>query len=304
MIKYVTHSQIDKARWDHCIRQSVNSLVYGFSWYLDRVSPGWDGLVENDYRSVFPLTCRRKYGIHYLSQPFFTQQLGLFSTGLLSPDLVARFLEAIPKKFKLAEIHLNSMNKVTPGQFNVMSRLNHELELMYTYEDVSKNYSQNTRRNIRKALDAGVDVRKRISADELITLFRSNFGRRERNMRYRDYITIERLIRYSLTQASGILLGAGNRKDHLDAGAFFLQDRNRFILLLGASDFATRDNGAMFLLIDTFIREHAGQPGLLDFEGGNDPDLGRFYKGFGARETTYPFVRISRIPFYKQPKQI
>ncbi|NQV01374.1 MAG: hypothetical protein HQ542_01920 [Bacteroidia bacterium] len=304
MIHYLAHNQIDKTQWDRCVLQSVNSLVYGLSWYLDLVSPGWDALVENDYQSVFPLTHKRKLGIPYLAQPFFTQQLGLFSTGLLSQDLVSSFLDAIPKNFKLVEIHLNGMNKVDPALFDVTPRLNHELELVYPYDEIRKRYSQNTKRNIRKALDTKVVVKRKISADELISLFRNNFGKQEGKLGYRNYLTVERLIAQSVKQASGILMGAGNRDVELDAGAFFLKDRTRFILLLAASDFTTRSNGAMFPLLDTFIREHAGQPALLDFEGGNDPNLGRFYKSFGARETTYPFVRISRIPFYKQTRRI
>jgi len=60
------------------MEQSVNSMVYGYSWYLTNVSPGWEGLVLDDYLAVMPLTCHRKYFIYYLSQPFFTQQLGVF----------------------------------------------------------------------------------------------------------------------------------------------------------------------------------------------------------------------------------
>ena len=129
MIRYLTHKQIDKEQWDRCVLQSVNSLVYGLSWYLDLASPGWDALVEDDYQSVFPLTHKRKFSIPYLAQPFFTQQLGLFTTGLLSQDLVTHFLHTIPTKFKLVEIHLNGMNKVDPTMFDVTPRLNHELEL-------------------------------------------------------------------------------------------------------------------------------------------------------------------------------
>ncbi|MBE0648527.1 MAG: hypothetical protein IH596_12170 [Bacteroidales bacterium] len=304
MISYLPHKQIDKIQWDKCIADSVNSLVYGFSWYLDLVSRGWDALVEDDYQSVFPLTHNRKAGISYLAQPFFTQQLGVFTTALLTEDLVTRFLDAIPAKFKLVEIHLNSFNKVDASRFETTPRKNHELELVYPYEEISHRYSKNTTRNIKKALDAGVEVRRKVSADELVSLFRNNFGKKEGKLSYRNYLSIETIIAHSLKQASGILMGAGTGDGPLDAGAFFLRDRTRFILLLGASDFSTRSNGAMFYLIDTFIREHAGQPALLDFEGGNDPNLGRFYKSFGARETTYPFVRISRIPFYKQIRRI
>lgn len=300
MIRYLRHDEIDKNRWDRCIRDSVNSLVYGFSWYLDLISPGWEGLAEDDYVSVFPLTHRKKFGIRYLAQPFFAQQLGIFSTGLLTPGLVAGFLDAIPGKYRFAEIHLNYMNKVGSGDFEVTMRLNHELELICPYDEISGQYSRNTRRNIRKAMDAGVEVWRKMSVDEMITLFRNNFGRHEGKLGYRDYITIESLMSDVIARTSGIIIGAGNRRDNPDAGAFFINDRNRFIMLVAASDYATRENGAMFLLIDAFIREHAGQLGLLDFEGGNNPGPGRFYKGFGAKETAYPFLRISRIPFFRQ----
>jgi hypothetical protein len=85
MINYLKHTEIDKALWDECIAQSVNRRVYAFSWYLDIVCPGWDALVGDNYMHVFPLTHRRKWGVGYLYQPFFAQQLGLFSRDLLTP---------------------------------------------------------------------------------------------------------------------------------------------------------------------------------------------------------------------------
>ena len=296
MIRYLRHSAIDKNRWDQCVAHSVNAIVYAYSWYLDLVSPGWDGLVEDDYTSVFPLPRRRKFCIYYLAQPNFAQQLGLFTTRILSQELVTSFLHAIPSKFRLAEISLNSFNKVDPGIFRVISRINHELELVRTYGELNRNYSHNTRRNLRKAIDAGVSIQRKISVDELIGLFRSNYGKREGKLNYKDYLVLQNLIGHCLNRSAGLLIGAGAREGRPDAAAFFLRDARRYIMLLGATDYATRENGAMFLLLDSVIREFASQPLLLDFEGGNDPNLGRFYKSFGARETRYSFVRIFRIP--------
>ena len=297
MIRYLKHTEIDRQKWDDCILRSVNSLVYAQSWYLDRVSPGWEALEEGDYQSVFPLPCKRKWGIPYLAQPFFTQQLGLFSTAHLTPDLVSRFIRAIPARFRLVDIHLNSMNKVDSSVAAIEVRSNHELELLPSYADLSGHYSTNVRRNLRKALDAGVSVRRKVAPEELVNLFRNNFGAKEGKLAYRHYMMILSVIQESLATAKGIVLGAYGTGVHPDAAAFFLKDHFRYIMLLAASDFSTRQNGAMFLLLDTFIREHAGEPLILDFEGGNDPNLGRFYKSFGARETTYPFLRIRRFPF-------
>ena len=74
-----SHAQIDKTRWDDCLEASCNGLVYGHAWYLDVVCPGWKAWVweeGGEYQKVFPLTEGRKWGISYLYQPFFTQQLG------------------------------------------------------------------------------------------------------------------------------------------------------------------------------------------------------------------------------------
>ena len=78
MIRYLTHNQIDTQRWDECIAQSPDGLVYAWSWYLDVVHPDWEALVEDDYGAVMPLTGNKKFGINYLFQPFFTQKFGVF----------------------------------------------------------------------------------------------------------------------------------------------------------------------------------------------------------------------------------
>lgn len=59
MILFRSHSEIDKEKWDACIRESANGMIYGYSWYLDIVSPGWAGLIEDAYTAVFPLTQRK-----------------------------------------------------------------------------------------------------------------------------------------------------------------------------------------------------------------------------------------------------
>lgn len=110
MIRYLSHSKIDKPQWDACIERSVNRLPYAVSWWLDVVSPGWEALVSDDYRSVMPLTWHKKLGIYYLYQPYLTQQLGIFSTQVITPEETGRFLAAIPGKFRYADIHLNTMN--------------------------------------------------------------------------------------------------------------------------------------------------------------------------------------------------
>jgi len=295
MIYYIRHNDNDKDRWDECIQQAVNSRVFAYSWYLDIVSPGWDALVDEKWESVFPLTHRRKGGINYLFQPFFTQQLGLFSRVHLTGVLLNDFLTAIPEKFRFVEIHLNALNKPDPFKFKIQPRLNHELDLINTYENLLSNFSQNTRRNIHKALESGVTIGRKVEIDELISLFRENFGKEEGVLRFSDYVTLRKLLEHAQKKDMGRVTGAYSADGSLSAAAFFLKDYARVYYLFAASAPEARENGAMFLLIDHFIRENSLQRLTLDFEGGNDPGLGRFYKSFGAKESTYYQLRIDHL---------
>src|SRR5258705_11018399 len=97
-IQYLAHKDIDKNKWDRCIDSAGNGLIYAYSFYLDCMAMNWDALVLNDYEAVMPLTWKKKYGIHYLYQPFLTAQLGLFGNQI-NPNLFEIFLNAIPDKF-------------------------------------------------------------------------------------------------------------------------------------------------------------------------------------------------------------
>src|SRR6201996_2749611 len=107
-IRYLPHDDIDVARWDHCIENAANSLIYGFHFYLDHMAAGqWDALVLGDYEAVMPLTWRSKYGIRYLYQPPYTQQAGIFAIQPLAPHLIEAFLQAARDRFRFAELFLN-----------------------------------------------------------------------------------------------------------------------------------------------------------------------------------------------------
>ncbi|MCX6280824.1 MAG: GNAT family N-acetyltransferase [Bacteroidetes bacterium] len=298
MIRYLQHHEIDLARWDDCISRSLNRRVYAYSWYLDVVAPGWDALVLDDYLSVFPLTSGCKAGVSYLFQPFFAQQLGVFSTFPAVSGLATQFFSSIPSRFRYAEIHMTPEFVPESLHTELFQRANHELDLTRSYDEISAEYSQNTRRNIRKAMESGVNTGRNIRPEELVRLFRGNFGEREGKLKDIHYKRMEMLMKVALDKGIGTVQGAFNEHGLLSASAFFLFDRDRMYFLFAASAPEARENGAMFQLIDQFIREHASSPITLDFEGGNDPNLGRFYKSFGALETTYYRILINHMPAF------
>src|SRR5437868_10926149 len=134
MISYVENKNIDRSRWDHLISQSPNGLIYSYSWFLDVVCESWDALIEDDYRAMLPLPRRKKYGIEYIFQPFYTNQFGVISGEDVSPEKVNSFLQNIPKRFKYVDIMLNFQNRTNAPGYKNTERKAQFLNLNSSYD--------------------------------------------------------------------------------------------------------------------------------------------------------------------------
>jgi hypothetical protein len=296
MIKYLKYGHIDKAKWDDCINRSFNGMIYGYSWFLDIVCEEWEGLVEGDYEQVFPINFRRKAGINIIFQPFFTQQLGVFSRKELTPEAVNAFLRAIPQKYRVVDLNLNTHNQPDLGSFSYTPQVNHELDLIGDYEELRKNYSSNTRRNLSRAESSNLQVIKGIKPDDVISLFRANRGRGIRVLKEANYMKLKRLIYTCIYKGIAEVYGVYTGNNSLCAGAVFLQSNNKAVFIFSGLSAEGRDKRAMFLLVDHFIRAHANKHLTLDFDGSNDESLARFYKGFGSTRTEFPGISKNSLP--------
>ncbi len=297
MIKYVERKHIDDLKWNACIDNAFNGNLYGYSWFLDIVTDTWDALVENDYERVFPLAFKRKLGISYIYQPFFTQQLGLYSTSKLDDAAITTFINNIPQKFKKVSLNLNTHNRVNEREFRIIPQLNHELDLIPSYGKIRDGYSENLLRNLKKADKAGLSISKNIKPDDIITLFRENRGKNIAHIRERDYQRIKRIAYTGMYKGLANIQGVYDSENQLVAGAFFLTSNNKAIFLFSGLSDKGRNDAAMPFLIDQYIKCHAGQHLTFDFDGSNNPDLARFYKSFGSKECWYQRLEINNLPF-------
>jgi len=295
-ISHLVNSEIDKVKWDECIRNAPNGNVYAYSWYLDIVSKNWCALVTDDYSNVFPLTWRKKVSVKYLCQPPFSQQLGLFSRDFITPDLLNNFINNIPKEYKLIEINLNKLNIEIPAHFTLHTNTTYELDLAYPYSDIKNGFSDNTKRNIKKAISNNVCLSNVVKPDDMINLFRSNRGRHIATLQEKDYKILQKLINLSLLKKCGTIWGAYNNNE-LCAAAFFIEANGKAVFLFSALNDKGRDNSAMFYIVDNFIRLNTEKPLVLDFEGSNDENIARFYKGFGSKKYSYFQINSNNLPY-------
>ncbi len=295
-ITHLKHSQIDKSKWDECINHSHNRIVYAQSWYLDIVSKGWEAIVSADYETVMPLTHGNKFGINYLYQPFFTQQLGIFSRKETNQKMVDKFLSSIPTKFKFIDVALNKGNDCQSGEFQTKNNVNYELKLDKPYSDLASEYSSNTKRNIKKAAQHKLSKINDVNPEKLVQLFRTNLGKSIKNIKTEHYNLLKQIIIKSLLEQNAEIYGVNSLEGELCAGAFFLKSYDSYIFLFSATNEESKENGAMFMIVDQFIRKHADEKIILDFEGSNIKNLARFYKSFGADEFNYFRIKKNNLP--------
>lgn len=299
-IRYIKHEEIDRKKWDSCVHYAINGSPYAYTWYLNNVCEEWDGLVEGDYESVFPLVWNNRLaGYKRLFQPQFCQQLGLFSTHVLSAPRMKAFLEAIPSEFRYIDIYLNSRNFVSPKMnFETFQRPNYQLSLADSYDDIRKNYSTNLKRNLKKAAQHQLTFTTSIKPETLVTLFRTYQGEHIPDMTDSSYHTLHRIMYNALHRGLGFITGIQDADGELCAAAFFLSGHGKIINLLPSSSERGKELSAMHILLDVLIRNNAGRPAVLDFEGSAIPSIARFYKSFGAEDVPYTRIKRNNLPFW------
>ena len=292
MIQYLQHNEIDKAKWDATIAAGGN--IYARSWYLDIVHPHWEALVDDDYQCVMPLTGGQKFGVDYLFQPFFVQQLGVFSKAPLSSEKTEAFLEAIPDKYHFAEIRLNENNRLKESVQGIEYHRNVLLDLNQDYAALRAGYHTNTKRNLSKAESHGLQVTDSVELDQIIDLFRDNRGATVSVWGDTEYATLLRLGEATMKRDAAFLVGVTDGVEML-CGALFMQTADRITFLFSGCGQPGKQKQAMTFMMDQVIQRHAGQPMVFDFEGSDDENLARFYLGFGGMETKYPSYTFNNM---------
>ncbi|MCX8019616.1 MAG: hypothetical protein N2747_03870 [Chitinophagaceae bacterium] len=294
-IQYILHKDIERNKWDNCILHSPNGLIYGFSYYLDIVCDEWDALVYNDYEAVMPLPRKKKWGIQYLFQPFVTAQLGIFGDKL-TVSLMEEFIRSVPSSFRVTEIPLNFGNTVLAERLSFRLRNNFVLNLNRSYSEIRKRYNENLKRNIRKAETSSFEWHKEIGIEQVLAIALPQMKKYEKNVEEK-FNRFQKLFAFLHQKKQATSCAVSIKQKILSVCVFFFS-HNRAYYILAANLPESRNTGTSHTLIDCFIREHAEENLLLDFEGSDISTLASFYQSFGACNEPFPYLQVNKLPFF------
>ena len=244
------------------------------------MSPNWCALIYQDYQAVFPLPEIRKYFIFKsVLQPPFTPSLGWF--GVNPPSYPTAF-NYIKKNYTYWAINFRT-NVPSSIQGNYLKRTTQLLDLNIPFLSIQKGYSTNTSRNLKKALKTNASISEELSIQDFV-LFRKN---NNTNLAKKHFKTMSRLLGVLSNRKLVTIKGIKNQKNELIAAVAWVKNHNTWVYLLSASTAEGKSSQSMFLLIDSFIKDHSETETRIDFEGSMIPGIARFFKGFGSIEETY-----------------
>jgi hypothetical protein len=292
-IRFLQRNEIDVEKWDRCILNASNGLIYARSFYLDTMAKNWSALVEGDYNAVMPLTWNRKYGFSYLYQPAFTAQLGLFVNDPADQKLIELFISHLKKYFMFCEIHLNYANN--PREF--IRRTNYELYLGNPYTEIRTGYKKRLLENLAESEKNQMIYSRPDNFSSAILLFRQEYGKRFSHVKARHYKQFE-LLCHKLSELKMLFVRqVSDPSGNLLSSSIFFKDERRIYNIMSVTLKAGRDKRSQFFLLDQLFREFSTNDLIFDFEGSEVPGIAEFYRKFGPVLSSYPFLRYNSLPF-------
>jgi hypothetical protein len=173
--------------------------------------------------------------------------------------------------------------------------MNYVLDLNRSYNELFDNFRTSYKQLLKKADSSSFLVEKNIPLEDILTLTRKKLRAVSKTTEtdYNNFLQLYNILK-SRGQATNYCIYSKENK--IIASAVFLFSHKRaYYILAGNNTHGT--SGASHLVIDAFIKDHAGKDLLLDFEGSDIESIAFFFKGFGAQEEKHAGLHYNNLPW-------
>ncbi|NOU37707.1 MAG: hypothetical protein HOO89_03270 [Ferruginibacter sp.] len=298
-IKYFTYKDIDKTKWDACVINAHNSLIYVHSFYLDNcTNKNWDALILNDYEAVLPITFRKKIGIKYLYQPAFLQQAGIFSANVLSKELINEFILLLMSKFKFAEINFNYATEVYNTKLlNVTNKNNFIISLHKNIGALFFSCNDNFKKNVKRASNNFFEYIQSDNVEEAIFFYKDLYHKKMHSLTSTDYKALILNATY-LQKQNNLIIRNIYYNNIKYATIVLLKYNNRLYNVASSVTIDGRKLRANYFLFYKVMEEFSNQNLILDFEGSDIDGIASFYQSMNPINQHYFFVKYNNLPWY------
>ena len=287
-IQFVEHPKLNKEKWNYCIKDSFFPTFFADFDFLSIANPDFCALILNDYEAVMPLPVRKKMFLHYIYHPHFVSILGIFSKTPPTKELIAHFLQAIPKRYVRVDLFFNTL--FDHPKASVL--YSYHLSLQKKYEELYAHFSDNCRRNIKSSEKYALKYVESAEISEIIALFKNNRGKNTKvPFEEKDYAILEKLAHLAQKNNHLEVVSVLDGEDEILAGALLFKDKHKTWFWFSGRDEKCAEKKAMFFLLNEYFKKHAETDTIFDFHGSMNPNIARFNAGFGAEKYGFSFLK-------------
>ena len=284
--QFIPASETASITWDEKIAACCNETPFAYTGWLNRVSPGWGALVNEEQQLLMPLPFKSRFLLPYITQPAFTQQLGVFGAQLPTAEQMLQAMAQIPRHLVKVYLQCNTGNYFPSLPWK--TRPTYCLDLNQSTEALHNRMHPHHRRNLMQAQQYAQQIHASADVHSFVELFKSTTGQKDATLTAAHYTLMTELMTEAVKNDTGKLLLCTGEAGQLTAGLFYLQSRTRLINLFNFSTEEGRKQRAMYLLLHHWIMAHACTHRIIDFEGSSIPSIATFYERFGAEKHLYP----------------
>ncbi len=288
-ISIVPSHEIDRLKWNECVSQSANALIYGSKDYLDGLADNWTGIVVNDYDAVMPVAWRKKLGVRYSYVVPFIQQLGIYSK---SADIPVSIM--LPRLFEVCRYGDYDFNFANSLQ-HTTSQVNFILSLHGSYNEISAGFSNDALVSIRKASEAELQYIPG-SIDESVEMYRVMYRRRLKHMPEEQYERFKSVAKIFDASGKVVVRKIVGKTGQVLAAVLLINDGRRLYNIINSTSAEGRLMMANYYLFSRIWKEFEGTGLVFDFEGSDVPGVNMFYRKFSPVNQPYQRLHFNHLP--------
>lgn len=283
-IRKIKRKDLDLEKYSKTLSASLNYRVYAEYWYLDVVANGnWECLVYGDYEVLMPIPFQRKFGLKFIIQPPYCQQLGVFYSKEISIELFQKFEQKL-HKYRVRAYHFNEEN-TTKFHPKGERRINYVLDLNPSYEELKRGFSKSTKWNLKQFEKSETSIQDgKYSLKKIVDLKVATSLKPFSEKLLFDCFQV--LANHNRLKVLHIYV-----EGNMEAYACFVHSGNRWIYLSAATKEQGKKIAAPTGFLHEMIQQYSHQDFELDFEGSMIPQVNYFFKGFGGNPNEYTFYK-------------
>ena len=275
--------------------------VFSQDWWLDAAcGDDWDVLLDEKNGKVHAAMPLYVPCHHIVTMPHYTQTMGVWFAVEAADIKYSSLLEhrqAICKSFidelkRFKSFFQNFSYEFTDwlpfywDGFSQTTRYTYILHGIKNLEKILSGMSQQTRRNIKKAEELSITVRRGVSVDDFLKIQALTFERQNKRNKQSSTV-LRRMIDAAREREQGEIFGGYDKDGNLHAVAFVVWQKKSAYYIAGGGDPVLRSSGAHSLVLWDAIKHVTQYTDTFDFEGSMIPGVERFFREFGAVQTPY-----------------